>query len=431
VLEFESGVARLPAELGELLGSLRLELDGVLAQYEEQVAEADGDEDLLSRIDTRYLSFATLAAYYSDVLTMGTDPAAVPSDLHGILVELFGPRPGGHVIVLRATDSSTFQTYPYWRPEQMRPGSDDLKERLGEGSPEPWLVSIFTIPRSFRDATLSQILVIGHELAHAQDTVASFSNREAITEEIQFPAGSDTDQVRALVVAWIDEVLADLASVRRFGPAAVLVFAEYARLVEAYGYDIPRVLWGRTFAEHPPAEVRLHFMFRALETLRMTEVGELGPALEAWKTVANAGAALPADALADAKLADRLVREAFPRIQAQAASLVPAHQAYTEAGFTRARELAERLAKGVAPSDRVDQGLKSTAVELADLYNAAALVRWVPRLLDELIKNMGLTGSPLTTEQRQARAVRQLDDLLARAIEGERIHRAWPKVDEP
>ena len=68
------------------------------------------------------------------------------------------------------------------------------------------------------------------------------------------PRGSWSDFVRA----W---------ELRRFGPAAVLVFAEYARFVQAYGQSIPLILWGRAFVEHPPAEVRLHLMFRALDEL--------------------------------------------------------------------------------------------------------------------------------------------------------------------
>jgi len=431
VMDFESGVARLPGELRDLLGSLRQELDGVLAQYEEQLVEARGDEDVLSRIDTRYLSFATLAAYSADLLTMGTDPDELPSDLHAILVELFGPRPDGHVIVLRATESTTFQTYPHWRPEQMRPGTDLMSRLQGGDNRELWLVSVFDIPRSFRYATLGQLLVIGHELAHAQDAVTNFGYRQAITNEMQLPAESEADEaINALVVCWLDEVLADLASVRRFGPAAVLVFAEYARLVQAYGYEIPRVVWVREFAEHPPAEVRLHFMFRALDALRIgaDALAEIAPALAAWKRLADVGSVVPGDALPELAAADGLVRGVFSRIQAQAASLVPAHQAYTEAGFARARVLAEQFAEGLAPSDRIDDDLRSTPVDLADLFNAAAIVRWSPRLLDQLMTTMGvMTDEALSDEHRRARALRQLDELLARAIEGQRLRRAWPK----
>ena len=93
----------------------------------------------------------------------------------------------------------------------------------------------------------------------------------------------------------------------------------------------------------------------------------------------------------------------------------------------RARRLADLLAGGVAPSDSVDDQLRSTPVELGDLFNAAAFVRWVPRLLEQLMQAMGVTTDSVPSpEQRRARALRQLDLLLARAIEGQRLRRGWP-----
>jgi len=429
-MDFESSVARLPTELGELLGSLRQELEGVLTRYEEQLAEASGDDELISRVDTRYLTFTDLAGRTADLLAMGTDPDEVPEDLQAILVELFGSRPERHVIVLRACENPTFMTYQLRRPEQMhtvRGGGADL---MAAGTHDLWLVSVFEIPRSFRYATLGQLLVIGHELAHAQDAITNFSYREAITDELRLPAESDLDEeISALVIPWLDEVLADLASVRRFGPAAVLVFAEYARFVQAYGQSIPLILWGRAFVEHPPAEVRLHLMFRALDELGISPevIGDLGPALDEWREIAARGAAVPDGVSQALKAADRLLREAFARLQAQAASLVPPHQTYTDAGVRRARRLADLLAGGVAPSDSVDDQLRSTPVELGDLFNAAAFVRWVPRLLEQLMQAMGVTTDSVPSpEQRRARALRQLDLLLARAIEGQRLRRGWP-----
>lgn len=430
LVDFESGVARLPSELGELLRSLRHELEIVVSEYEQQLAEAGDDAGLRSRVETRYLSYANVAALTADVLTMGTDPAGLPTDLHGMLADLFGPRPPGHVIVVRVGDNATFQTYPLWRPEQMRPGTD-LQARLeaGPDEREPWLVSVFDVPRSFGHASLTQSLVISHELAHAQDEVANHTHREAITRGLVLPQGTEADDLTTqLVLAWLDEVLADLAAVRRLGAAAILVFAEYARLVQAYGYEIPRILWQKDFIAHPPAEVRLHFMFRALDALNIPSetLGELQPALEEWRRIADLGASAPTDARPEFAAADAIVRGAFTDIQSQAASMVPAHQAYTSQGFSRATSLAELLSQGIAPSDSIDVALQSQPTAVPDLFNAATLVRWVPRLLDELCVTMGATDGSLSSDQRRAQALPQLDALLARAIEGARVRAQWP-----
>lgn len=417
--------------------ALRQELETALEEFEERLSDAGDDAATVNQVETRYLTFATVAAEYADTLTTGTDPDEIPADLHAILEELFGARPAEHVIVVRAVEKPTFETYPKYRPEQVRPEGDLIKQILARSEhPEPRLVSVFEIPRSFRDAMLTQLVVVGHELTHAQHALADFSYRETITAGMEVPDDLEpNDLIEGVFPNWLEEIFADITSVRRMGPAAILVWAEYARLVGAYGADIPAVIWEYHFDSHPPAEVRLHFMFRALErlNLRREDLGELVPALAEWRRIAERGASAPEDAPAKLKMADGLVRGAFERIYAQAVSLVPPDVAYTSDSLARSRALAEQFADGIAPSDRLGvgdslgEGLRSQPLELPDLYNAAALVRWVPRLLDRLIQTMGLADDDtLAPEDKRARALGQLDELLARAIEGLRVRKRWP-----
>lgn len=435
LIEFESSAARLPDELRDILQRLRGIASQATTRFEGQLASAQSDARLRAQVERSYLNFANRLASFIELLTDGTDDDELPVDLLPALAERMARRPTGHAMVLRAVAVDTFHTSAYQQPLanitvvlDALPNAEPLPPALV--SAPNWL-SVFDIPRSFRRSTLAHVVVLGHELAHAEDQLEDGRYTAPVIESLALPRDASEDEtVVAMVEDWVTELFADTVAVRRFGPAAILAFADYARLVQAFQRDIPAPLLMNSFRQHPVAEMRLGLMFDEFKTLGYgADCGPLTEPLRDWHVLAKDVDAAPEDARREFIRACEIIRPAFDRIREAARALVPIDAAYSPAHFTHAVELAEEFAEGLAPSDRLDPDLRSTPESIEDLYNAAAVVRFAPGYRARLASSLGFDrGNDDAT--RDALTIRQLDELLARAIEGVRLARDWPADPE-
>jgi len=429
LLEFESDASRLPEEVSRILGSLRAILDQAVDRFESALTDADPEERQI--VERSYLDFANVMGRFAELMTEGTDDPYLPVDLLPAMAASMSRQPESHAMLPRTVSEAGYSTRSHDRPlEQVAdqlPAGPPLDRQLLD---YPQWITFLDIPRSFRDSMLTHVIVLGHELAHAEDQFADYGYTSPVVNGLELGRDTDDEIVAGLVENWVEELFADVAAVRRLGPAAIVLFAEYATLIQVLGASLPATLLLKQCAEHPPAEVRLLLMFTELDELGYGDLGALQPAIDHWRSVAAEGTAPPPDAPLEFKRADEIIRSAFPAIRAAAKRLVSS-KVYSRAHFARALVLAERLADGVAPSDEltlVAGKIMSTGETVEDLYTAATVVRSSTEHRRRLAGQIPLPeGTNATDIASEALALRKLDELLARAVEGVRIWEDWPK----
>lgn len=156
---------------------------------------------------------------------------------------------------------------------------DDLRERK---------LSIISVPYIEGTRALWHPIVVGHEIAHVRlDHIHSFESRVNLTrgwierhdpdwQKIQEDRWerrpgrvSPRDDVLKVLEGWVNEVLCDLNSVRRFGPAGMSAIAEFLALIDAAS-GVP----DRLSETHPPLSARLAVMLRYLGRLGYDDLPE-------------------------------------------------------------------------------------------------------------------------------------------------------------
>jgi hypothetical protein len=430
-LEFESDASRLPHAVGSILSSLRTILDEAIRRFESAIADAL-DADARAIVERDYLDFANIIGAFAEILTEGTDDPYLPVDLLPAMAASMDRPLRDHAMLPRSVSDTSYSTRSHEKPLEL------VADQLPMGPPLPealltfpqWL-TFLDIPRSFRDSMLTHVIVLGHELAHAEDQFANYDYSASVVNGLDLGREADDEVVAGLVENWVEELFADVAAVRRLGPAAIVLFGEYAGLIQVLGPSLPPTLLLQHCREHPLAELRLMVMFEELDALDYgIDFGELQPALDHWRALAARGSAAPADAPAEFTRADAIIRTAFPQIRAAAQRLIPT-KVYSRVGLARALELAKILALGVAPSDRLtldaEGRIVSTGETVEDLFTAATIVRANGAYRRQLADQIPMPDeATLSDVGREAIALRKLDELLARAVEGVRLWEDWP-----
>ncbi|MBI4346967.1 MAG: hypothetical protein HY553_08945 [Elusimicrobia bacterium] len=316
------------------------------------------------------------------------------------------------------------------------------------------MVSVLDIPRSYRRAMLTHLVMVGHEVGHIEDhavgRIGDRFKRETIVGRVVtgqaariLPAlrplrKSSASLVLELIRNWSPEVFCDLYCIRRLGPAGLLVFAEYGRVAGIFLGDLSRRRSEdgkedveERFREHPPGEIRIALMIEELVALGYTIGqspldGPYGKIVAGWREVTGGGRDALVRLPEEFGRAYRLIRgHIHGPLRQELIRRIPDAQAYGPARLAYARTLAADLAQGIAMSERIEADGSRTILEVEDLYNAAAFVRFVQ--LDELAARVP-GDERLSREQRRGAALETLDLLLTRAIEGARIAADWAEA---
>lgn len=409
LLDFEGRMVKAPSRLGDALSAFRKIVDQAPGPLEELLKERR-ELGLASEGERHYLNVSSDITRYVELLTDGTYDPDLPYDL----VDLLPGIPADVCVILRLTDAETYRTDP------IHGIMGQFSRKIGNALSVAWspqLLVFIEIPRTYARATLHNLIVLGHESVHIEERYRFFRGEQfvkAVMDEVRIPASSGS-----LGEKWCTELLADAVFVRRFGPAALLVFADYAIAVGAI----------RPYTQtHPPGSFRLRLMWRVLQSAGLVELARAAgsPSSDVIAEVAHyerSGERFVDDAGLYQEVATAIERgiPAFIRIAEQFAPV----GTYGPEHLDRVDELTEEFLRGVARSDVVDTDLNSTPVDIADLYNAAAAIRYTNRL-DEFASRLGASTERPDGLGDVAAAVITLEELLLRAIEGVHVETGWP-----
>jgi hypothetical protein len=282
----------------------------------------------------------------------------------------------------------------------------------------PDVLALLELPRSFAHSTLHNLIVLGHEFAHIEERRRFFKREQFVKlllDDLKVEGAS-----ASVAEKWLTEVLLDAVFARRYGPAASLVFSDYAQIVGAI----------RPYtATHPPASFRLRVMWNVLSSAGFfknsrptgSATRELIAELSKHETM---GRRFKEDAPSSVREVAEKIEDGIPAILRRAEQFAPSAEAYLPDRLDVVDRLAEEFQRGVARSDRLSADLRSTTETVADLYNAAAGIRCTERLVDfarSIHHGVQTIGHSETTT-----AAIRLDELLARALEGVHLAQRWP-----
>lgn len=157
---------------------------------------------------------------------------------------------------------------------------------LVETRPSSQVLAMICLPYLEGTQALWQPVTMGHELAHLAESdrniVANIGSGAWITRDvvdqldderlpIWFDASLDiVEEVREVLKNWVREVVCDLHTVRRFGPAGFAAIAEFLSSIGAL-YN--------TSTSHPPGSFRIYCMRRLLGE----EPGAYAGVIETWQ----------------------------------------------------------------------------------------------------------------------------------------------------
>ncbi len=436
LLAAESGESRVDPDLEEVFRTYRRMADHTQKVFAQRIKRAERDSRERSRVERELFDVVWTLAALAEQITDGSSDLELPTDLRVFLRLKTGP---SHYVVFRSVTADTYTCHP-----RSKPVADFLASLPDASVPPPslrsrqkHLISILDIPRSYRRAMLTHLVMLGHEVAHIEDWFTGISTVNQVVAQTlplnQFPKERSKALI-ALCYSWSREISADLYCVRRLGPAGLLVFAEYGRVAGVFLGENSLRRKGkskhpeRSFLQHPPGEARIALMLEELRALGYRVGvepldGPYAEVIDGWQKVADSTAEVLAPLPVEFSEAYGFIREhVLGRLQRLVRRRIPDRFAYVPDRLRYARTLAQDLTQGIALSERVEANGKRTLLEVEDLYNAAAYVRFVS--LDELAKKVP-QREHLSQEERRGAALETLDMLLARAIEGVRIGLEW------
>lgn len=438
LLDFEASVVRLPPDLRMAVRTLRRVTEETQARLPATLAALPRDAAARRDLELIYVNFVRKLWRRAQVLATGTNDPSLPGDLVPLMHQHL-TEPGQVALILRTTTGPTFESFSW--PDVV----GHLEDEWVSPSPptrfdvswRPPVMAFIEIPQALATATFLHLVGLGHELAHLEDDLLQQQRygvmmgaihkgaphqephgyvSEAL-KKVDFPKDAPEDFV-AIVERWSDELFADLVSVRRYGPAAAFALAELSELVAAYG------VYQET---HPPAEMRLSVMLTELRPFlerRLPARALTKAAFDALRTEALSHQKLRSQAKPQYREIVKAVLDALPVLRKAAAKLVPTP--YKPDRLARIEALAGDLAAGIARSDTVqDDALRTTTELVADLFNAAAVVRHSPGIV-QLASAM--TGMPTPAPREVAAAMAKADRLLAHALAGVHLAEEWRKV---
>ncbi|MEK6225563.1 MAG: dCTP deaminase [Chloroflexota bacterium] len=403
--EFEQQVVRLPPELQGALSSARAYCQTAIARF-NALWQADPDPDARLRIEVGYELLGEALEHLINEITVGTADDSLPLDLVPTMRSWLEVE--DHEITLRARPVDSYISTTRGRPTRT------IRTRLQEAAPQgawsPRFWTTFDVPLASREMTLRHLIMLGHEVAHAQDVETGGRSR-GLGKGAKHPSNFTEEQVKrvtGVISKWIGELVADVAAVRRVGPAVVIAMAEVSHR-------------RRPTESHPPLGLRLRMMDDELRVLGYTAqgLGAVGATISSWRQQqfpSSGGDVI----LEDAR---RVVEQQLTAIRQLARSLVPDGRAYSPRSFATTAAIADDLVDGIARSDRYN-GRRSQPLGIVDLFNAAMRVR-VGRLAD-LARTIGAEG-----DGGEVRALETLDRLLKRAIEGVFLEEEWRRIGLP
>jgi hypothetical protein len=425
LLDFEASLLRLPPDLKAALRGLRTIADQagpLLERFVEAERASEGEIEHAKN----YLHAARSLTEYTHLLTDGTDDPDLPADLQALMRRDLAdePRRGtraarSYPIVLRSVSAPNYRTKMHERALNEFRGKLDTRLAVNW---EPTLLSFVEIPRSFCHATLFHLIVLGHEQNHIEQTQLKLEGVNTVRELRAHLVRLPSDAV-PIADAWISELLADAVCVRRYGPAALLVFADYIDVVSIATQFSPT---------HPPGDFRLQLMYRSLVGagfLRAPRTERSGPVLRALHRHRNAGLRLRGLGGPQYAVIAPLLWDALPAIIAAAKRFAPS--AYGPTRLQAVEALARDFTEGIARSDAFLTPGATLTQQVADLFNGAAVVRYGRGLRDLVLLAKGRDARRRgfrPTVSDLAAAAATLDALLARAIEGVRFAAEWQEV---
>jgi|WetSurMetagenome_2_1015567.scaffolds.fasta_scaffold26295_2 hypothetical protein len=313
-----------------------------------------------------------------------------------------------------------------------------------------WFISL-SFPRAISRNPLLHSITISHEILHLKDHIEGISaglySKIVIPQEdfkklvdtiqnkkIQIPGYENMlmpktyselytrDVLESAIMAkctdviegWLQELVADLLAVRKFGPTYFFAGAEHSLALGVMDRDSD---------DHPNSRMRLRLMIEELKELGyLKQNGEnekIVNALTIWNNYLNINPGLLQDeihsvaALSISKMQNTL---------SETIRTISKDKDYSANKFDEeVWQLVELINNGIPPDELIDTGKKTSKPStLAGILNAGYMVNYFS--LDELGKLMNQTG-----EEGDISSRRKLDELLLKAIESTEIWRYWPE----
>lgn len=288
----------------------------------------------------------------------------------------------------------------------------DLYDELFQNIPKPLLppkpdqsVCLMSLPFVEGTRALWQPLVLGHEVAHLAlrhlpallPDVKPWLVDDKTTKALRTREGL-IPSAAVILKSWVEEIICDLRSVRRYGVAGLAAQADF---LHAVGAANPR---DEDHTTHPPLRLRLQFM---LNELGATNIGSLPPILdevvEPWR------ASAPLSPPGDMRWATALwqIAEAHAAEIHVAAAAVPGGAYGARSRVTRVTTHRDRLVAGIPGSTPI---AKPTQKDWADVLTAG----WTAR--SRVMQKPSEAGdNPLA----------MLDDLVGKAVDILHFAKLW------
>jgi deoxycytidine triphosphate deaminase len=349
------------AQLGQIV-------DGVYDQGERELDRAVDDEDAINRLRP-LLGYLVLVVDRVDQILARVLPEIPTSLIRAVQNELENLSVKNVLPLLTIGPPGNYETGPFdlWDTVYSAPTVPGLQSATPP-------VRIFSVPLVEGSRALWMPIAVGHEVAHiaikhyqlieklpienwiTQDDVADVEIDNSLWPEIKDDVLAAAQRVLTL---WVVEIMCDLQSVRRFGPAGVAAQCDFLASIAADS----SAGWGT----HPPPWYRAKTMLSAVASA--SDV--FAPIIDAWTTWAAAVETT----------GDPLTVAILSVLTAHQADLIAALELLPGTAYdpsTRAEvvtELVEWLRRGIAGRENI-AGLD---VLDADVLNAG----WAARLQDD------------------------------------------------